>query len=81
MRKTSYRDELKNLKIEALGFDGRLKLRAVLRWVHSLGRIIKVKRYSIDNAFKLAILKLKHYVSLWHKKFEENYNLKRQVQD
>ena len=54
-----HRDDLKDLIIEAPGFDGSLKLEDYLEWVQYMKSIIKIKGYSREKAFKLAVLKLK----------------------
>ena len=36
-------------------------------WVQATKRIIELKEYNDEKAFKLAILKLKGYASLWYK--------------
>jgi len=43
-----------------------------LEWMQSIERFFEIKEYSDDKAFKIAILKLKKYASLWYE------NLKRQ---
>jgi len=69
-KKIVHRDDLKNLIIEALEFDGNLKLEECLEWLQAMERIIEIKGYSRKKAFKLAILKLKQYALLWY----ENLN-------
>ena len=65
------RDDLKDLRIEGPEFDGSLKPKDYLEWVQAVERIIEIKGYSGEKAFKLAVLKLKQYASLWYE------NLKR----
>ena len=62
--KGSLRDDLSDLKIEALKFDGDLKLKDN-DCMQAIERIIELKEYNDKKAFKLAILKLKGYASLW----------------
>ena len=66
-----HRNDLKDLRIEGLEFDGSLKPEDYLEWVQAMERMIEIKGYSRQKPFKLAILKLKQYASLW------NENLKR----
>ena len=61
-----HRDELKDLKIEAPEFNGSLKPEDQLEWVQGMERIIEIKGYSEENAFKLAVLKLKQNTSPWY---------------
>ena len=70
-RRRIQQDELNDLKIEAPEFDGSLRPEDYLEWVQALERIIEIKDYSSEKAFKLAVLKLKSYASLWYE------NLKR----
>ena len=59
------RDDLKDLRIEAPEFDKSLKPADYLEWVQAMERIIEIKGYSGEKAFKLAVLKLKQYASPW----------------
>jgi len=58
-RRRVHRDDLKDLKIEAPEFDGCLKPKDYLEWEQAMERIIEIKGYSREKAFKLTILKLK----------------------
>jgi len=60
-----------DLIIDAPEFDSSLKPEDYLEWVQAMERIIEIKGYSREKAFKPAVLKLKQYSSLWYK------NLKR----
>jgi len=66
------RDNLSDLKVGASEFDGNLKLKNYVDWVQAIERIIKLKEYNDKKAFKLAILKLKGYVSLWCETLKKN---------
>jgi len=57
-------NDLKDFRIEAPEFDGSLKAEGYLDWLQAMKRIIEIKGYSPEKAFKLAILKLKQYISL-----------------
>ena len=59
-----FRDNLSDLKIEASEFDNNLKLKDYIDWMQAIERIVELKKYSDEKAFKLAILKLKGYESL-----------------
>jgi len=65
-----HRDDLKDLRIEAPEFDGHLKPEDYLEWVQAMEKIIEIKGYSREKAFRLAVLKLKQYVSLWYEKLK-----------
>jgi len=56
-------DDLGDLKIKALKFDENLNLKNYLDWVQSMERVIELKDYNLE-IFKLAIRKMKGYVSL-----------------
>jgi len=58
-RRRVHRDDLKDLRIEAPEFDRSLKPEDYLEWVHGMERMIEIKGYYGEKAFKLAILKLK----------------------
>jgi len=58
-------DDLKDLRIEAPEFDDSLKPEDFLEWVQAMERIIEIKGYYGEKAFKFAVLKLKQYASLW----------------
>ena len=53
------RDDLKDLRIEAPKFDGSLKPEDYLEWAQASERIIEIKGYYGEKAFKLVVLKLK----------------------
>ena len=60
------RDDLSDLKIEAPKFDGNLKPKNYLDWVQAIKRTFEFKEYNDENAFELAISKMKWYASLWY---------------
>jgi len=70
-RRRMHRDDLKDLRIEVPEFDGSLKPEDYLEWVQAMTRIIEIKGYSGEKAFKLVVLKLKQHALLWYE------NLKR----
>ena len=43
-----------------------------LNWVQALERIFELKDYNDEKAFKLAILKLKRYASLWYEHLQKS---------
>ena len=65
-------DDLRDLKFDPPEFEGNLYPKAFLEWMQSIERFFEIKEYLDDKAFKIAILKLKRYASLWYE------NLKRQ---
>jgi len=64
-------DDLRDLKFDPLEFEGNLNPEVFLEWMQSIERFFEIKEYSDDKAFKITILKLKKYASLWYE------NLKR----
>ena len=52
-------DDLKDFSVEGHEFDGSLKPKDYQEWLQSMERIIEIKGYSGEKAFKLAVLKLK----------------------
>jgi len=69
-RRRVHRDDLKDLRIEAHKFNGSLKPEDYLELVQAMERIREIKGCSGEKAFKLAILKLKQYASLWYENLE-----------
>jgi len=59
-------DDLRDLKFEPPEFEGNLNPDAFLEWVQTIERIFEIKEYSDEKSFKVAILKLKRYASLWY---------------
>ena len=53
------RDNLSDLKVKAPEFNGNLKSENYIDWVQAIERIIELKEYNDEKAFKLVILKLK----------------------
>ena len=66
------RDDLSDLKVEASEFDGNLKPENYIDWVQAIERIIELKDYNDKKVFKLVILKLKGYASLWYETLKKN---------
>ena len=66
------RDDLWDLKVEVLEFDGNLNLKNYLDWVQAIERIFELKEYNDEKAFKLIILKLKGYASLWYEQLKKS---------
>ena len=60
------RDDLNNLNIEPLEFHGNLTPKKYIDWVYAIERIIELKEYNDEKAFKLGILNLQGYTSLWY---------------
>ena len=55
-----------------LEFDGNLKSKNYIDWVQAIERIIELGEYNDEKVFKLVILKLKGYASLWHETLKKN---------
>ena len=52
------RDDLRDLKIEPLVFDGNLKLENYPAWVQAIRGIFKLKEYNGEKAFKIPIIRV-----------------------
>jgi len=52
--------------MEALEFDDNFNPENYLDWVQALEKIFELKDYNDERTFKLAILKMKGYASLWY---------------
>ena len=63
-------DDLRDLEVEALAFDGNLNPKSHLDWVQAIERIFELKDYDDENVFKVSILKLGGYASLWYERLE-----------
>jgi len=59
-------DDLRDLKFDPSEFEGNLNPKVFLEWIQSIERIFEIKEYSDEKAFKVAIIKLKKYASLWY---------------
>ena len=62
-----------SIKVELPDFDGSLDPDKYLDWVQRVERIFEYKEYDDRRKFKVAILKLTKYASLWY----ENLKAKR----
>ena len=59
-------DDLRDMKFDPPDFEGTLNPDVYLEWIQTVERLFKAKGYSNENSFKIAILKLKKYASLWY---------------
>jgi len=59
-------DDLSDIKFDPPEFEGNLNPDLFIEWIQASERFIEVKEYSNEKAFKVAILKLKKYASLWY---------------
>ena len=59
-------DDMRDMKFDPPDFDGNLNPDAYLEWIQTIERYFEVKGYSDEKSFKIAILKLKKYASLWY---------------
>jgi len=60
------------MKIDPLEFEGNLNPDLLIEWLQAVERFFKIKEYSDEKPFKVVVLKLKKYASLWYE------NLKKQ---
>lgn len=65
-RRNHARDDFRDVKVEPPEFDGSLNPEDYLEWVQSIKRVFEAKGYSDEKSFKVAVLKLKKYASLWY---------------
>ncbi|XP_074265585.1 uncharacterized protein LOC141588025 [Silene latifolia] len=56
----------KHLKVEIPEFSGSLDPEDLLEWIRDIEKNFKYKGYTDVKAFKVAVLKLKGYASLWY---------------
>ena len=54
------------MKIDPLEFEGNLNPDLLIEWLQAVERFFKIKEYSDEKAFKVAVVKLKRYASLWY---------------
>ena len=59
-------DDLRDLKFDPPEFEGNLNPNLFMEWIRALERFLEAREYSDEKAFKVAVLKLKKYVSLWY---------------
>ncbi|XP_074317993.1 uncharacterized protein LOC141654773 [Silene latifolia] len=66
MEEGNYLARDKDVKVEIPDFHGSLNPEDLLDWLRSVERVFEFKNYDDKKAFKVAILKLKGYASLWY---------------
>ncbi|XP_074303265.1 uncharacterized protein LOC141637718 [Silene latifolia] len=66
MEEGNYLARDKDVKVEIPDFHGSLNPEDLLDWFRSVERVFEFKNYDDRKAFKVAILKLKSYASLWY---------------
>jgi len=59
-------DDFRDMKFDPPEFEGNLKAEIFLEWMQSIEIFFEIKEYSDEKTFKVAILKLKKYASLWY---------------
>jgi len=64
-------DDLRDLKFDPPEFEGSLNPEVFLEWMQSIERFFDIKEYSDEMAFKIAILKLIKYASLWYENIKK----------
>jgi len=55
------------MKFDPPNFEDTLDPDVYLEWIQTIERFFEVKGYYDEKCFKVAILKLKKYASLWYK--------------
>ena len=66
-------DDLRDMKIDPPKVEGNLNPDLFIKWMEALERFFEIKGYSDEKAFKVVVLKLKKYASLWY----ENIKMQR----
>ena len=74
-------DDFRDVKIEPPDYEGSLDPEDYLEWVQSIERVFEAKNYSDVKSFKVAVMKLKKYASLWyeHLKHQREQDGKRRI--
>jgi len=57
---------LRDMKFDPPEFEGNLNPDLFMEWIQALERFFEVREYYDEEAFKVAVLKLKRYASLWY---------------
>jgi len=58
-------DDLRDMKFNPSEFEGNLNPDLFIEWMQALERFFEIKEYSDEKAFKVTVLKLEKYASLW----------------
>jgi len=64
-------DDLRDMKINPPEFEGNLNPDLFIEWMQALERFFEIKEYFDEKAFKVAVLKLKRYASLWYENIKK----------
>jgi len=59
------------MKFDLPEFEGHLNPNLFIEWIQALERFFEVKDDSDEKAFKVAVLKLKKYASLWYENIKK----------
>ena len=59
-------NDLRDMKFDPHEFEGSLHPNLYLEWMQSFERFLDIKEYSKEKAFKVVVLKLKKYASVWY---------------
>jgi len=59
-------DDLRDMKLDPSEFEGSLDPNLFIEWIQALEQFFEIKEYSDEKAFKVVVLKLKKYASLWY---------------
>jgi len=54
------------LKFDPAELEGNLNPNLYIEWIKALEKFFQIKEYLDEKAFKVAVLKLKRYASLWY---------------
>ena len=54
-----------DMKFDSPQFEGNLNSDLFIKWMQALEHFFEINEYCDEEAFKVAILKLKRYSSLW----------------
>ena len=67
-------DDLRDMRIDPPEFEGSLSPYLFIEWIQALERFFEIKEYSNEKAFKVVVLKLRSYASLWYENLKKQRN-------
>jgi len=59
-------DDLRDMKIDPSEFEGNLNPDLFIEWMKALELFFEIKEYSNEKCFKVVVLKLRKYASVWY---------------
>lgn len=74
-RNKKHKDDLRDIKVDPPDFVGSLNPDEYFEWVQTMDKIIEVKGYDEKKGFKVAVMKLKKYASLWYENMKHEREL------